>query len=93
MIETGVGTAAAAQLFATLPRLDWGTELFGPLLFTDDFLTTPLHYEEFALVVPDGLGIGVDIDPDRLDALRRDRPRSHHPTLTITPAAIPQAGE
>ena len=93
MIETGVGTAAAAQLFATLPRLDWGTELFGPLLFTDDFLTTPLRYEEFALVVPDGPGIGVDIDPDRLDALRRDRLRSHHPTLPITPAAIPQAGE
>lgn len=88
MIETGVGTAAAAQLFATLPRLDWGTELFGPLLFTDDFLTTPLRYEEFTLVVPDGPGIGVDIDPDRLDVLRRDRPRSLHATR-----AIPQAGE
>ncbi|BAI74214.1 muconate cycloisomerase (plasmid) [Azospirillum sp. B510] len=88
MIETGVGTAAAAQLFATLPRLEWGTELFGPLLFTDDFLVTPLRYENFALVVPDGPGIGVDIDPDRLDALRRDRPRSHHAVRAIT-----QAGE
>lgn len=91
MIETGVGTAAAAQLFATLPRLDWGTELFGPLLFTDDFLAAPLRYEEFALVVPDGPGIGVDIDPDRLDALRRDRPRSLHATRAIPQAAIPQA--
>lgn len=86
MIETGVGTAAAAQLFATLPRLEWGTELFGPLLFTEEILTSPLRYDDFALVVPDGPGIGVDLDPDRLDALRRDRPRSHHSTRTLTPA-------
>lgn len=78
MIETGLGTAAAAQLCATLPSLAWGTELFGPLLFTEELLATPLRYEDFALVAPDGPGLGVEIDPDRLDFLRRDRTRSVH---------------
>jgi muconate cycloisomerase len=78
MIETGLGTAAAAQLFSTLPKLDWGTELFGPLLFTEELLAEPLVYADFHLLVPDGPGLGVEIDPDRLDFLRRDRPRSVH---------------
>jgi muconate cycloisomerase len=78
MIETGLGTAAAAQLCATLPSLDWGTELFGPLLFTEELLVEPLAYRDFALVVPEGPGLGVTVDPDRLDFLRRDRPRSVH---------------
>jgi muconate cycloisomerase len=78
MIETGLGTAAAAQLCATLPSLAWGTELFGPLLFTEELLAEPLTYADFALVVPDGPGLGVEIDPDRFDFLRRDRPRSIH---------------
>ncbi len=86
MIETGVGTAAAAQLFATVPRLEWGTELFGPLLFTDELLTAPLRYEDFTLIVPDGPGIGVDIDPARLDDLRRDRRRSVHVARATTHA-------
>jgi muconate cycloisomerase len=83
MIETGLGTAAAAQLFATLPSLDWGAELFGPLLFTEELLAEPLAYADFALVVPEGPGLGVEIDPDRLDFLRRDRPRSVHSLSVI----------
>ncbi len=78
MIETGLGTAAAAQLCATLPRLDWGTELFGPLLFTHEILAEPLVYKDFHLIVHDGPGLGVEVDPDRLDFLRRDRTRSVH---------------
>ncbi len=93
MIETGLGTAAAAQLFSTLPKLDWGTELFGPLLFTEDLLAEPLVYRDFALVVPDGPGLGVEIDPDRLDFLRRDRARSVHAAATpIAATAIAAAG-
>lgn len=86
MIETGLGTAAAAQLCAALPSLDWGTELFGPLLFTEELLKEPLRYAECALLVPDGPGLGVEIDPDRLDFLRRDRPRSQHPVTQIQTA-------
>lgn len=83
MIESGVATAAAAQLFATLPTLAFGSELFGPLLFTEELLTEPLAYADFALTVPTGPGLGVEVDGERLDALRRDRTR----TLHAVPAA------
>lgn len=73
MLEAGVGTAASAQLFATLPRLGWGTELFGPLLLTEEILAEPLAYADFALRVPDGPGLGVAIDDDKLARFRRDR--------------------
>ena len=79
MLEGGVGTAASAQLFSTLPRLEWGTELFGPLLLTEEILEEPLEYGEFSLKVPTGHGLGIAIDEDRLDRFRRDRAeRSFH---------------
>ena len=73
MLEAGVGTIASAHLFATFPQLAWGTELFGPLLLTEEILTEPLGYGDFALKVPDRPGLGVELDPDRIDFFRRDR--------------------
>jgi muconate cycloisomerase len=79
MLEGAVGTAAAAQLFSTLSQLEWGTELFGPLLLTAEILEQPLEYGEFSLKVPTGDGLGVAIDEDRLNHFRRDRAeRSFH---------------
>jgi muconate cycloisomerase len=79
MLEGGVGTAASAQLFSTFPRLEWGTELFGPLLLTEEILEEPLEYGEFGLKVPTGPGLGISIDEDRLNRFRRDRAeRSFH---------------
>ena len=79
MLEGGVGTAASAQLFSTLSKLEWGTELFGPLLLTEEILEEPLQYGEFSLKVPTGPGLGISIDEDRLSRFRRDRAeRSFH---------------
>ncbi|OYU88943.1 MAG: muconate cycloisomerase [Bradyrhizobiaceae bacterium PARB1] len=72
MLEGGVGTAASAQVFSVLPKLAWGTELFGPLLLTEEILATPLRYGDFALEVPTVPGIGVELDMDRVDFFRRD---------------------
>lgn len=72
MLEGGIGTAASAQLCATFPFLEWGTELFGPLLLTEELLAEPLHYDDFSLVVPDGPGLGVELDEDRVAFHRRD---------------------
>ncbi|MCU0906507.1 MAG: muconate/chloromuconate family cycloisomerase [Rhodobacteraceae bacterium] len=76
MLETGLGTAAALHLFATVERLDWGTELFGPLLLTQDILAVPITYRDFCVEVPAGPGIGAVLDPDRIDFYRRDRGRT-----------------
>ena len=79
MLEGGVGTAASAQLFSTFPRLEWGIELFGPLLLAEEILEEPLEYGEFSLKVPTGPGLGISIDEDRLNRFRRDRgERSFH---------------
>jgi muconate cycloisomerase len=73
MLEAGVGTAASAHLFSTFPRLAWGTELFGPLLLTEEILAEKLTYADFSLTVPAGPGLGVALDEDKVAAFRRDR--------------------
>jgi muconate cycloisomerase len=73
MLEGGVGTVASAHVFATLPELAWGTELFGPLLQVEDILREPLGYGDFSLAVPTGPGLGIAFDEDKLAHFRRDR--------------------
>jgi len=71
MLEGGVGTAASAHVFATVPDLAWGTELFGPLLQTEEILAAPLTYADFSLEVPSGPGLGVTFDDDKVARFRR----------------------
>lgn len=71
MLEGPIGTIASAQLFATFDALEFGTELFGPLLLTQDILAEPLVYQDFALQLPQGNGLGLSIDTDKIDAWRR----------------------
>jgi len=73
MLEGAIGTVAAAHLFSTFPHLEWGTELFGPLLLTEEILTEPLDYSDFSLAVPSGPGLGIALDEEKLDRFRRDR--------------------
>ncbi|MCS6037621.1 hypothetical protein LNQ52_24100 [Klebsiella pneumoniae subsp. pneumoniae] len=41
MLEGTVGTVASLHAWSTLP-LQWGTEMFGPLLLKDDIVSVPL---------------------------------------------------
>lgn len=72
MLEAGIGTAASAHVFATFPTLAFGTELFGPLLLTEEILEEPLDYRDFALSVPAAPGLGIALDDDRIAFHRRD---------------------
>lgn len=72
MLEGAIGTVASAQVFSTFPNLQWGTELFGPLLLTEEILATPLAYRDFELSVPSGPGLGISVDEDRLGFFRRN---------------------
>jgi len=76
MLETGLGTAAALQLFATIETLHWGCEFFGPLLLTEDILAEPITYRDFCVEIPGGTGIGAALDPDKIAFFRRDGGRS-----------------
>jgi len=72
MLEGAVGTVVSAHAFACFANLQWGTELFGPLLLTEEILAEPLEYGEFELTVPAGPGLGVALDEDRLAFFARD---------------------
>ena len=76
MLETGLSTAAALQLFSTVEDLAWGTELFGPLLLTDDILAEAVIYRDFCVEVPKGIGIGATLDQDKINFFRRDGGRT-----------------
>lgn len=73
MLEGSIGTVAAAHAFATLPRLEWGTELFGPLLLVDDVVRQRPAYQEFSMALPTGPGLGLALDEEKLRRYRRDR--------------------
>ncbi len=70
-LETSIGTAAAAHLFAALPELDLGCELIGPLLLSDDLTVEPVRYEDGDLLVPTGPGLGVEVDWDKVGRYTR----------------------
>jgi muconate cycloisomerase len=72
MLEGAFSTVASAHLFATFASLQWGTELFGPLLITEEILTQPLDYSDFELTVPGGPGLGIELDEAKLKRWTRD---------------------
>jgi muconate cycloisomerase len=73
MLEGSIGSIASAHGFAALPQLAWGTELFGPLLLKDDIVTTRPLYRDFDLHMPEGPGLGLHIDEEKLAFYRRDK--------------------
>jgi muconate cycloisomerase len=80
MLEGAVGTVASAHVFSTFAQLQWGTELFGPLLLTEEILTQPLDYSDFHLTVPNGPGLGISLDEDRVRYFQRD---GLHRTISV----------
>jgi muconate cycloisomerase len=64
MLEGTVGTVASLHAWSTLP-LQWGTEMFGPLLLKDD-ISVPLTFANGSVVVPQTPGLGVELDEDKL---------------------------
>lgn len=66
MLEGAIGTSACAQLFSTFASLRWGCQLFGPKLLLDDIAAAPVEFDHFDLLVPDCVGLGAEIDSDKL---------------------------
>lgn len=72
LLESSIGAAAHLQAFATLRELAWGCEHFGPRILTDDLVTQPLRFEEFRVHLPEGPGLGITLDRDKLRRYARD---------------------
>lgn len=88
MLEGAIGTIASAHAFATFRQLQWGTELFGPLLLTEEILQQPLQYQDFQLRIPQGPGLGIALDEERIEHFRRDRSRSASVSMGATANAV-----
>lgn len=71
-LDGSIGVAASLQLFSTLPALQWGCELFGPLLLAEDIVTEPIRYDARQVWLPPGPGTGVTVDEDRLRHFARE---------------------
>ncbi|MEQ6309284.1 muconate cycloisomerase family protein [Delftia acidovorans] len=71
MLETSIGSAASAHVFATLGGQHYNCELFGPQLLVDDIVTERMAIRDFELQLPDGPGLGLEIDLRQLDRFDR----------------------
>jgi muconate cycloisomerase len=71
LLESSVGAAAHLQAFATFSEIRWGVEHFGPQILTDDLVETPLQYEDFNILLPEGPGMGVIIDQEKVRRFSR----------------------
>jgi len=88
-LELGIGTAAMLHLGAALPTI--ASELYpgdfiGPLYHEADLIKTPLTLGPASAQVPDGPGLGVELDLEQLEKYR-DRAsiaRSTGATTSVT---------
>ncbi|WP_283137714.1 mandelate racemase/muconate lactonizing enzyme family protein [Rhizohabitans arisaemae] len=70
MPELGIGTAAAAHVAFSSPRLDQPSDVAGHLYHADDVVHGTLVIENGFLLPPTAPGLGVELDRDRLERYR-----------------------
>ena len=69
--ELGVSTAAYLHLAASTPNMLYAIDTQYQHL-TDDVITTPFAFHRGALTVPEGPGLGVELDPSKVERYRSD---------------------
>jgi muconate cycloisomerase len=63
----GIGTAAMAHCWASTPEIIDSIGYGSPLeRFQDDILKEPLHFENGEVHLPQGIGLGVEVDEEKL---------------------------
>jgi L-alanine-DL-glutamate epimerase-like enolase superfamily enzyme len=63
--ESSIASAAAAHVAAVVPEIAWGLTVTSPGL-AEDVVTTPLRVVDGHVTVPDGPGLGVEVDERRV---------------------------
>ena len=69
-VELSIGTAARAHLMASMPNLTFPCYPAGPLVYQERIVQEPVRYQEGHIIVPDGPGLGMELDEERLAAQR-----------------------
>ena len=70
-VELGVGTAAQVHLGVSSGAIRYPSDLIGPRMYTEDVVTRPFAYTDGHLLPPEGPGLGVELDREALEHLRR----------------------
>ena len=68
--ETSLGTAAEAHVGAAVLNIHYPTVAIGPKLYTEDPARNGIQYEDGYMIVPDGPGLGIEIDWEKVEALK-----------------------
>lgn len=68
-VEMGPGTLAQLHFAATVPNLTLPSDLIGPGMYTDDVLVEKLRYHQGKLAIPTGIGLGGEVDREKLRVL------------------------
>ncbi len=69
--ESSVASAAAAHIAAVVPALAWGLTVTNPGL-AEDVVVAPLVVDNGHVAVPDGPGLGVEVDERRVRRAQQD---------------------
>lgn len=69
-VELSIGTAARAHVAASMRNLDLPIYPSGPLVYYEQVVKEKVQYEDGHVIVPDGPGVGVELDEERLQAQR-----------------------
>jgi glucarate dehydratase len=68
--ELGISTACHLQVTAAMPEICYAIDSMYYLL-GDDIITDPFEIKDGSIAVPDGLGLGVTVDEEKLEHLSR----------------------
>ena len=89
--ELNLGTAAIAHLGAVTRGLNYPSDSTGPKLYTQDVVTAPVRFEAGHLLVPEGPGLGVEVDEAALGALAGEAHWTFGANLTAVLDRLPPA--
>lgn len=67
--ELSVGVAAQATFGCITPNLDFPGDCTGGMLYESDVVKNPIRYEKGHVLLPDGPGLGMELDDDKIAAI------------------------
>ncbi|HZK26089.1 MAG: hypothetical protein GX834_04410 [Clostridiaceae bacterium] len=71
-IELGIGTAATAHLAASIPVLKYPCYMYGQFKYEHDVIQEPFDIKNGKFKVPDGPGLGVELDEEKLEYMKAE---------------------
>lgn len=67
--DSSIGSAAVAHLALALPLIDWDCNITSPYL-ADDIVRNPMTVVDGHIVTPEGAGLGITVDEDKVARYR-----------------------